>query len=102
MKIAAVKAIAELAKKSVPEAVNMAYNEKNIKFGKHYIIPKPMDMRLMTNVSMAVARAAIDSGVARKVITDWDAYAEELKGRLGGDDAIMRAITNKANLILSA
>ena len=96
MKIAAVKAIAELAKKSVPEAVNMAYNEKNIKFGKDYIIPKPMDMRLMTNVSIAVAKAAIDSGVARKVISDWDAYAEELKGRLGGDDAIMRAITNKA------
>ncbi|TDQ10070.1 NADP-dependent malic enzyme [Pedobacter metabolipauper] len=96
MKIAAVKAIAELAKKSVPEAVNMAYNEKNIKFGKEYIIPKPMDMRLMTNVSAAVAKAAIDSGVARKIITDWDAYTEELKRRLGGDDAIMRAITNKA------
>ncbi|HEX8608424.1 MAG TPA: NADP-dependent malic enzyme, partial [Pedobacter sp.] len=96
MKVAAVKAIAELAKKSVPEAVNMAYNETNIKFGKEYIIPKPMDMRLMTNVSTAVAKAAIDSGVARKIITDWDAYIEELKGRLGGDDAIMRAITNKA------
>jgi malate dehydrogenase (oxaloacetate-decarboxylating)(NADP+) len=96
MKIAAVKAIAELAKKSVPEAVNMAYNETNIKFGKEYIIPKPMDMRLLTNVSSAVAKAAIDSGVARKIITDWDAYIEELKRRLGGDDAIMRAITNKA------
>lgn len=96
MKVAAVRAIAELAKKSVPEAVNMAYNEKNIKFGKEYIIPKPMDMRLMTNVSTAVAKAAIQSGVARKVITDWDAYEEELKQRLGMDDAIMRAITNKA------
>lgn len=96
MKIAAVKAIAELAKKPVPEAVNMAYNAKNIKFGKDYIIPKPMDFRLMTNVSMAVAKAAIESGVARKEITDWDAYAEELKQRLGTDDAIMRAITNKA------
>lgn len=96
MKIAAVRAIAELAKKSVPEAVNMAYNAKNIKFGKDYIIPKPMDFRLMTNVSMAVAKAAIESGVARKVITDWDVYAEELKQRLGTDDAIMRAITNKA------
>ncbi len=96
MKIAAVRAIAELAKKPVPEAVNMAYNERNIKFGKDYIIPKPMDLRLMTNVSAAVAKAAIESGVARKVITDWDAYAEELKHRLGGDDAIMRAITNKA------
>jgi malate dehydrogenase (oxaloacetate-decarboxylating)(NADP+) len=96
MKVAAVRAIAELAKKSVPEAVNMAYNEKNIKFGKEYIIPKPMDLRLMTNVSTAVAKAAIESGVARKVITDWDAYVEELKHRLGLDDAIMRAITNKA------
>ena len=96
MKIAAVRAIAELARKTVPEAVNMAYNERNIKFGKEYIIPKPMDFRLMTNVSMAVAKAAIDSGVARKTITDWDAYAEELKRRLGMDDSIMRAITNKA------
>ena len=96
MKIAAVKAIAELAKKSVPEAVNMAYNQKNIKFGKEYIIPKPMDTRLLTNVSLAVAQAAIESGVARKVITDWDAYEEQLKRRLGGDDAIMRAITSKA------
>ncbi|TDO19474.1 NADP-dependent malic enzyme [Pedobacter duraquae] len=96
MKIAAVRAIAELAKKTVPEAVNLAYNEKNIKFGKEYIIPKPMDLRLLTNVSAAVAKAAIESGVARKVIQDWDAYAEELKGRLGGEDAIMRAITNKA------
>jgi malate dehydrogenase (oxaloacetate-decarboxylating)(NADP+) len=96
MKIAAVRAIAELARKTVPEAVNMAYNERNIKFGKEYIIPKPMDFRLMTNVSMAVAKAAIESGVARKKITDWDAYAEELKRRLGMDDAIMRALTNKA------
>ncbi len=96
MKIAAVRAIAELAKKPVPEAVNMAYNETNIKFGKDYIIPKPMDLRLMTNVSSAVAKAAIESGVARKVITNWDAYAEELKVRLGGEDAIMRAIANRA------
>jgi malate dehydrogenase (oxaloacetate-decarboxylating)(NADP+) len=84
MKIAAVHAIADLAKKSVPEAVS------------DYIIPKPMDLRLMTNVSSAVAKAAIDSGVARKVITDWDAYKEELKGRLGGEDAIMRAVTSRA------
>ncbi len=98
MKIAAVKAIAALAKKPVPEAVNMAYNEKNIKFGKNYIIPKPMDIRLITNVSTAVAKAAIESGVARSVITDWDAYVETLKQRMGMDDAIMRAITNKAKL----
>jgi len=96
MKIAAVKAIAELAKKPVPEAVNMAYNVNNIKFGKDYIIPKPIDLRLMTNVSSAVAKAAMESGVARKVINDWDAYKEELTQRLGMDDAIMRAITNKA------
>lgn len=96
MKIAAVRAIAELTKKPVPESVNMAYNMRNLKFGKEYIIPKPMDFRLMTNVSMAVAKAAIESGVARKQITDWDAYAEELKRRLGMDDSIMRAITNKA------
>lgn len=98
MKIAAVKAIAELAKKTVPEAVNMAYNTKNLKFGKDYIIPKPIDFRLITGVSPAVARAAIDSGVARKKITDWDAYKEELKQRLGKDDALLRSITNKAKL----
>jgi len=96
MKIAAVRAIAELAKKPVPETVNMAYNAKNLKFGKEYIIPKPIDFRLMTNVSIAVAKAAMESGVARKTIANWDAYAEELRKRLGTDDAIMRAITNKA------
>ncbi|WP_316735266.1 NADP-dependent malic enzyme [Pedobacter aquatilis] len=96
MKIAAVKAIAELAKKSVPEAVNLAYNARNLKFGKDYIIPKPVDFRLITEVSIAVAKAAIESGVARKIITDWDAYHEELRKRLGLDDVIMRAITNKA------
>ncbi|TDG37749.1 NADP-dependent malic enzyme [Pedobacter changchengzhani] len=96
MKIAAVKAIADLAKKSVPEAVNLAYNSRNLKFGKEYIIPKPVDFRLITEVSMAVAKAAIDSGVARKKITDWDAYAEELRKRLGLDDAIMNVITTKA------
>ncbi|WP_129718214.1 NADP-dependent malic enzyme [Pedobacter sp. SYP-B3415] len=96
MKIAAVKAIAALAKESVPEAVNMAYNAKNLKFGKDYIIPKPVDLRLMTNVSTAVAKAAIESGVARKVITDWDAYTDELNRRLGLDDAIMRTLTLKA------
>lgn len=96
MKIAAVRAIAELAKKPVPEAVNLAYNAKNLKFGKDYIIPKPIDFRLITTVSPAVAQAAIDSGVARQVIQDWDAYKEELKSRLGVDDALLRAVTNKA------
>jgi malate dehydrogenase (oxaloacetate-decarboxylating)(NADP+) len=96
MKIAAVRAIAELAKTAVPEDVNMAYNTKNLKFGKDYIIPKPMDLRLITVVSPAVARAAIASGVARKKITDWDSYKEELRRRLGMEDALLRAVTNQA------
>jgi malate dehydrogenase (oxaloacetate-decarboxylating)(NADP+) len=96
MKKAAVIAIAELAKKTVPEAVNLAYNSKNLKFGKDYIIPKPIDLRLITAVSPAVAKAAMESGVARKHITDWDAYNEELKTRLGLDDKLLRTITNKA------
>jgi malate dehydrogenase (oxaloacetate-decarboxylating)(NADP+) len=96
MKIAATHAIAEMAKKPVPEAVNLAYNLTNLKFGKDYIIPKPMDQRLITEVSMAVAKAAIASGVARKVITDWDAYAEELRTRLGTNDKLLRNLTAKA------
>ena len=96
MKIAAVMAIAGMAKKPVPEAVNLAYNTKNLKFGKDYIIPKPMDQRLITEVSSAVARAAIDSGVARKTITDWDAYTEQLRLRIGADDRLLRNIANKA------
>ncbi|MGK6351720.1 NADP-dependent malic enzyme [Parapedobacter sp. DT-150] len=96
MKIAAVKAIAELAKKSVPEAVNQAYNTQNLKFGPEYIIPKPTDPRLITEVAPAVARAAIDSGVARVGIVDWDKYAEELRQRLGQDDRIMRNLSDAA------
>ena len=96
MKKAAVIAIAELAKRTVPEAVNLAYNSRNLKFGKDYIIPKPIDLRLITSVSPAVAKAAMDSGVARKIITDWEAYNEELKTRLGMDDKLLRAVTNKA------
>lgn len=96
MKIAAVKAIAEMAKKPVPEAINLAYNTNNLKFGKDYIIPKPMDQRLITEVSSAVAKAAIASGVARKPITDWDAYREELRLRIGADDRLLRNIANKA------
>lgn len=96
MKIAAVRAIAELARKPVPESVNMAYNQKNIVFGKDYIIPKPLDFRLISHVAPAVAAAAIDSGVARKKINDWEAYKEELKKRLGMDDKLMRNATNKA------
>ena len=96
MKRAAVIAIADLAKKSVPESVILAYNLKTMKFGKDYIIPKPNDYRLITSVSPAVAKAAMDSGLARKEIKDWDAYSEELKIRLGLDDKIMRTLTNKA------
>ncbi|MDB5129612.1 NADP-dependent malic enzyme [Mucilaginibacter sp.] len=96
MKIAAVKAIAEMAKKPVPEAVNLAYGITNLKFGRDYIIPKPMDQRLITEVSSAVAKAAIDSGVARKTIADWNAYHEELLSRLGNNNKILRDVTNKA------
>jgi malate dehydrogenase (oxaloacetate-decarboxylating)(NADP+) len=96
MKIAAVKAIAEMAKKPVPEAVNLAYDITGLKFGREYIIPKPMDQRLITEVSSAVAKAAIESGVARKVITDWEAYNEELLSRLGNNNKLLRDITNKA------
>ena len=96
MKIAAVRAIADLAKKPVPEAVNLAYNQKNITFGKDYIIPKPLDFRLITAVAPAVAKAAMDSGIARYPIKDWEAYHEELKKRLGLDDKLMRAISVKA------
>ena len=96
MKLAAVRAIAEMAKKPVPEAINLAYNTNNLKFGRDYIIPKPMDQRLITEVSSAVARAAIDSGVARKTITDWDAYLEQLRLRIGADDRLLRNIANKA------
>lgn len=96
MKIAAVHAIANLAKQNVPEEVNQAYNTNNLRFGKDYVIPKPTDPRLITEVSIAVAKAAIDSGVARKHIEDWDAYKEELRKRLGKDDRIMRNMTDKA------
>jgi len=96
MKLAAVQAIAELAKKAVPEEVNLAYNTRNLKFGRDYIIPKPMDQRLITEVSSAVARAAMESGVARIAITDWDAYKERLRLSIGADDRILRNISNKA------
>lgn len=96
MKIAAVEAIADLAKKPVPESVNLIYNTKTLQFGKEYIIPKPVDSRLITAVSPAVAKAAIASGVARRTITDWDAYAESLELRLGIDHTLIRTITTKA------
>lgn len=96
MKIAAVRAIADLAKLPVPESVNLAYNSRNLRFGKDYIIPKPVDNRLITIVAPAVAKAAIDSGVAKFIITDWEAYEDELKKRLGLENKIMRNVSDKA------
>lgn len=96
MKLAAVKALAELAKLPVPDIVTMAYNEKNILFGPDYIIPKPLDSRLLSSLAPAVAKAAMESGVARKPITDWEAYSVELNERLGIDNHLLRMIGAKA------
>jgi malate dehydrogenase (oxaloacetate-decarboxylating)(NADP+) len=96
MKLAAVKALAEMTKTAVPDIVNMAYNEKNIVFGPKYIIPKPLDPRLLETVAPAVAKAAIDSGVAQQPINDWIAYKVELNKRLGLDIQLLRVIGAKA------
>ena len=96
MKLAAVKAIASLAKETIPEEVIEAYGEKNISFGREQIIPKPVDPRLIYYVAPAVARAAMESGVAKNPIKDWDAYEVELKKRLGLDNKLIRNLTEKA------
>jgi malate dehydrogenase (oxaloacetate-decarboxylating)(NADP+) len=96
MKLAAVRALADLAKTPVPDIVNLAYNEKTSSFGPNYIIPKPVDPRLLATVSPAVAKAALESGVAQHPITDWEAYSTDLNSRLGLDNQVMRAIGNKA------
>jgi malate dehydrogenase (oxaloacetate-decarboxylating)(NADP+) len=96
MKLAAVKALAELTKTPVPDIVNMAYNESNITFGPNYIIPKPLDPRLLATVAPAVAKAAIESGVAKQPIQHWEQYVTQLNKRLGLDNQVMRAIGNKA------
>ncbi|MFN5136556.1 MAG: NADP-dependent malic enzyme [Chitinophagaceae bacterium] len=96
MKLAAVKALAELTKSPVPDIVNMAYNEKNISFGPNYIIPKPLDPRLLSYVAPAVAKAAMESGVAKHPITNWEEYELQLNKRLGIDNQLMRAIGSKA------
>ncbi len=96
MKLAAVKALAELAKTPVPDIVNMAYNEKSISFGPLYIIPKPLDPRLLATIAPAVARAAMESGVAKAPIKDWDNYVLELNKRLGLDNQLLRVIGSKA------
>ncbi|TDI70367.1 MAG: NADP-dependent malic enzyme [Bacteroidetes bacterium] len=96
MKMAAVKALAELAKEPVPEQVNIAYGETKLNFGKDYIIPKPFDPRLITTIPPAVAKAAIKSGVATEPIDDWDKYTEELLERMGSENKITRLLTDRA------
>jgi malate dehydrogenase (oxaloacetate-decarboxylating)(NADP+) len=96
MKMAAVVALADLAKAPVPEQVNIAYGETKLNFGRDYIIPKPFDPRLIAVVAPAVAKAAMDSGVANQPIQDWDKYIEELLERLGNDNKMVRLLTNRA------
>lgn len=96
MKLAAAKALATLAKDYVPETVTKAYNKDNIVFGRDYIIPKPLDPRLITTVSIAVAKAAMESGVARKPVQNWTAYTQELTNRLGISSKLVMSIRNKA------
>lgn len=98
MKMAAVKALAELAREPVPEQVNIAYGETKLTFGKDYIIPKPFDPRLIATVPPAVAKAAMESGVATTEITDWEKYQDELYERMGGDNKIIRLLLNRAKL----
>ncbi len=96
MKLAAVYAIAQLAKEPVPDSVNLAYSSKNIVFGPEYIIPKPIDPRLIYTVAPAVAKAAIKSGIALRKITNWDAYVQELINRLGLDNKLIRNVSSRA------
>ena len=96
MKLAAVKAIAQLAKETVPEEVNEAYAQRNLAFGKNLIIPKPLDPRLITRIAPAVAKAAMDSGVAKNPIVDWEKYDTELKSRLGLDNKLIKNLTQRA------
>ena len=96
MKLAAVHALAELAKKTVPDQVNLVYGGANLSFGKEYIIPKPFDPRLIYEVPPAIAKAAIETGVAQKPITDWEAYREQLMDRLGGSNREIRVLQERA------
>jgi len=96
MKMAAVTALASLAKETVPEFVNIAYDKTKLTFGKSYIIPKPFDPRLITKIPPEVAKAAIKSGVARAPIENWEKYEEELHSRLGNDNKIVRLLANRA------
>ncbi|MBO4994407.1 MAG: NADP-dependent malic enzyme [Muribaculaceae bacterium] len=96
MKLAAVHAIADLAKMPVPPVVNAAYDITDLKFGRDYILPKPLDPRLLTSVAPAVARGAMESGVARRPITDWEQYKERLRKLMGYDNKLMRRISEQA------
>ena len=96
MKMAAVKALARLAKEPVPEQVNIAYAETRLNFGRDYIIPKPFDPRLIVEIPPAVAKAAMESGVAQNPIKDWEAYKEELLERMGSEDKITKLLINRA------
>ncbi len=96
MKLAAVKALANLTKTPVPDIVNLAYNQKQMVFGPEYIIPKPLDPRLLETVAPAVAKAAIETGVAKQPIKDWDQYKIDLNKRLGLDNQIMRVLGSNA------
>ncbi|ALJ05988.1 malic enzyme [Pseudalgibacter alginicilyticus] len=98
MKMAAVKALARLAKETVPEQVNIAYGETRLVFGKEYIIPKPFDPRLIAEVPPAVAKAAMDSGVAKEPILDWEKYKDTLLERLGSDNKMVRMLLNRAKI----
>ena len=96
MKLAAARAIAKLAKEPVPEIVNKAYEDARMAYGRQYLIPKPLDPRLITTIAPAVAKAAIDSGVAKKIITDWEAYDLELQQRIGIDQRLMSRVISRA------
>jgi len=98
MKMAAVKALAKLAKEPVPEQVNIAYGETRLTFGKEYIIPKPFDPRLIAEVPPAVAKAAMESGVSKEPIENWEKYKDDLLERLGSDNKIVRLLLNRAKL----
>ena len=98
MKLAAVRALAELAHEEVPDSIRRAYNEPDMRFGRDYLIPKPFDRRVLLWVAPAVARAAVESGVARRPITDWEAYVNRLERMLGRTHEIMRPIIDRAKL----
>ncbi len=100
MKMAAVKALAELTRAPVPEQVNIAYGETRLTFGKEYIIPKPFDPRLIAEIPPAVAKAAMESGIAKEPIEDWDRYREELLQRSGDDNKVVRLLHNRAKMNL--